>query len=64
MMNYEEEQQHKAFDEFLDECYAPYKIGDYTFYPSDIMKSCDPVMYRCAFNDWVTDKEAGIDSAW
>lgn len=57
-------EQLRAFDEFLDKCYAPYGFGDYAFYPSDIIKNCNPVMYRSAFNDWLTDKEVGIDSAW
>ena len=46
----------QGYDEMLDECYDEFKIGEMTFYPSDILKSCDPVAYRCGFSDY-TDSE-------
>ena len=42
----------EKFDEFLDEIYEPFKMGELTFYPSDILKSCDPIAYRVGFNEW------------
>lgn len=38
----------EMYDEMLDECY-PECMG---FYPSDILKGCDPIAYRCGFNNW------------
>ena len=35
-----------GFDEMLDECYPVVKIGELTFYPSQILKECDPIAYR------------------
>lgn len=35
----------KAFDEMMDDCYQPWTMGAYTFYPSDILYECDPIMY-------------------
>lgn len=42
----------EEYDEFLNEVYKPYKMGDLTFYASDILKSCDPVAYRTYKNDY------------
>jgi hypothetical protein len=41
----------EAFDEMLDECYEPYKIGEMTFYASDILKNCDPIAYRIGVSE-------------
>ena len=35
----------KDFDEMLDED-GPINIKGCDFYPSDILKKCDPIMYR------------------
>lgn len=35
----------------LDECYKPYKIGNLTFYPSQVLKECDPTAFRCMVSD-------------
>lgn len=45
----------EIYDNFLDDCYELYKIGNLEFYPSDIMKSCDPIAYRCGMNDYFGD---------
>ena len=47
----------EMFDEFLDECYPVYKLGDNTFHPSQIFKGCDPIGYRIAFNDFENNAE-------
>lgn len=41
----------ESYLESIDECYKPYKIGELTFYPSDILRNCDPVALRCALSD-------------
>lgn len=45
----------EMYDNFLDDCYEPYKIGSIEFYASDILKSCDPIAYRCGMNDYFSD---------
>ena len=40
------------FDEFLDEIESSVTVAGMEFLPSDILKSCDPVAYRCAKNDF------------
>jgi len=48
-MNTELEEQ---YDEILDKCYAVFKIGNLTFYPSQILKNCDPVAYRIGLGEF------------
>lgn len=51
----------EAFDEMLDECYAPMKIGDMIFYASDILYCCDPLAYRIGVQemiDYMEEEEA------
>lgn len=40
------------FDEMLNEVYPMVKIGDIEFFPSDILKKCDPIAYRCYLSDF------------
>ena len=40
------------YDEFLDEIEGSIGVAGMEFLPSDILKSCDPVAYRCAKNDF------------
>jgi hypothetical protein len=46
-----------AFDEMLNECYPVYKIGDMEFYPSQILKECDPIAYRVSVSDYEASLE-------
>ena len=39
------------FDEFLDD-EGSVTVCGMEFYPSDILKSCDPIAYRCAKSDY------------
>lgn len=41
-----------SFDMALDDIYGSFKIGTHTFYASDILKSCDPIAYRCDLLDY------------
>ena len=45
-----EEELHERYDRMLDECYEPHPLG---YDPSKILKKCDPIAYRCGFNDWL-----------
>lgn len=46
-------QAYLRFDEMLDETCEPW-IAPWAgvILPSCILKNCDPIAYRCAFNDW------------
>lgn len=45
----------RMYDEFLDECYSMSEVGGPFAYmlASKILSECDPVAYRCGFNDWL-----------
>lgn len=40
------------YDEFLDEIEGSVTVAGMEFYASDLLKSCDPVAYRCSKNDY------------
>ena len=40
------------YDDFLDEIEGSVTVAGMEFYASDILKSCDPVAYRCAKSDY------------
>ena len=40
------------YDDFLDEVEGSVTVAGMEFYASDILKSCDPVAYRCGKNDY------------
>lgn len=44
---------HKDFDETLDECIGSYILQGMEFLPSDVLKKCDPVAYRCEYVDYI-----------
>lgn len=41
----------EQFNEWLDESDEPYNMGTLTFYPSNILKKCDPIAYDMCFTD-------------
>jgi hypothetical protein len=42
----------KMFDEMLDESYPVVTMGPCTFYPSQILRECDPTAYNEALLDF------------
>lgn len=50
--NFEYEISESDFDEFLDDNEQSVNVCGIEFYPSDILKSCDPIAYRCAKSDY------------
>ena len=40
------------FDEMLDESYPVVEMGQLKFYPSQILKECDPIAYNEALLDF------------
>ena len=55
--NFEYEISESDFDSVLDDNEESVTIFGMTFYPSDILKNCDPIAYRCAKSDY----ESNID---
>lgn len=53
----EAEQDEQRFDEMLDDCYPVVEIGYAKFYPSQILKNCDPIMYRLAVEEYADMEE-------
>ena len=47
-----EEDKISEYEEYLDSVYPIIEIGDCTFNPSEVLKQCDPIAFRCGFNDW------------
>ena len=43
------------FNEFLDDVEQSVTICGMEFSPSDILKNCDPIAYRCAKSDYEAD---------
>lgn len=43
----------ERFDEFLDDVYGVVEVAGLSYCTSDLLKSTDPIAYRCAFNDWL-----------
>ena len=52
---FEYEASESEFDEFLDEIEGSITVAGMEFFPSGILKSCDPVAYRCAKNAFESD---------
>lgn len=50
-------ERNERFDETLDELYEPMRIGELTFYPSDVMYHLDPIAYRVSVSDWESELE-------
>lgn len=43
----------RRFDEYLDETHDEYPIMGVSLRPSVILRECDPVAYREAFNNYI-----------
>jgi len=43
-----------AYKDMLDDCQdTELRVGNITFYASVVLRQCDPIAYRCGFNDYV-----------
>ena len=47
------------YDEMLDECYDMSSVGGPFSHmrASKVLQECDPVAYRCGFNDWLDGED-------
>jgi hypothetical protein len=48
-----QEELEEMFDEMLDETYPEYKIGYSTFYPSQVLRECDPIAYNISVDEYI-----------
>jgi hypothetical protein len=60
-MLYTETELEEQFNEMLDECYPVVKIGYMTFYPSQILKNCDPIAYQIGLSEYEDSLEEEED---
>lgn len=42
----------EGFDDMLNDCYEPWKLGAMTYYPADILFDCDPIAYSQGVAEW------------
>ena len=50
---YTQEELEEMFDEMLDETHPEIKIGNLTFYPSQVLANCDPIAYQISVQEYV-----------
>lgn len=53
---YDEEDIQKEYDDMLDE-FGVIRIGNIELYPSYVLETCDPIAYRCGFDDFLNSCE-------
>ena len=62
--NFEYEATESDFNDFLDECHNTVEVAGMEFYPSDVLKSCDPVAYRCMKSDYESNYDVECCAKW
>lgn len=43
----------EMYDDLLDECYEPFKLGDLEYSPSQVLRDVDPTAYRIGKQDYL-----------
>lgn len=61
---FEYEASESDFNDFLDGCCESVTIADMVFYASDILKSCDPIAYRCMKSDYESNYDVEDCAEW
>ena len=56
----EEIDNYDQYDEFLDEVLETWTTGTLTYYPSQILKNCDPVAYRVGYSEYIDSELENI----
>ena len=41
-----------VYDDMLDDCYGPVRIGGLEYSPAMVLYRVDPIAYRCGMNDY------------
>lgn len=53
-----EHEAENRYDEMIDDCHEEVEVCFYTYSPSYVLKSVDPIAYRCGFSDFCSDLES------
>lgn len=53
MKTYNTHELEEMFDDMLDECHETVTICSLKYAPSDVLKSTDPIAYRCMLADYL-----------
>lgn len=51
----------QAYNEFLDEVFPEYVMGNLTFRPSRILEELDKTAYHVGFNEWADNEGITIE---
>ena len=51
----------EQFEEMLNECYEPVKVGCSQWDAGYVMKELDPVAFRCGVSDYLADDETFVE---
>ena len=51
----------EQFEEMLNECYEPVKVGCCEWDASYVMKELDPVAFRCGVSDYLADDDQFVE---
>ena len=51
----------EQFEEMLNECYEPVKVGCCEWDAGYVMKELDPVAFRCGVSDYLVDEEQFVE---
>ena len=60
----DEKEAEDAYDDMLDVCYEPFRIGRMEYCPSQVLREVDPIAYRCGLSDFVDSEPADIWSGY
>ena len=61
MKIYSERELCERFNETLNDCYEPIRIGELSYSPADVLESVDKIAWREGFNNWL-DSEGIVDA--
>lgn len=53
MAKHTEYELEELFNEFLDECVESMDIFGMKYWPSTVLKECDPIAYNVTMSDWL-----------
>lgn len=59
--NLTEAQALDLFNSTFDDCYPNVTFGSLNYLPSHVLRTVDPIAYRCAFLDWLDSESIDID---
>jgi len=61
MKIYSERELRERYNDLLNNCYEPIRIGKLSYSPADVLESVDKIAWREEFNNWL-DAEGFVDA--